>query len=101
MANEVPWGGVCGYPVGRGMLCGVRVRRGARYCATHGGFEPDEVALARRTYERHRRAAQAEKVNRALDSRAKRIDTNRSQEAQNLFSRVLRGQVGDYTNDEK
>ena len=101
MADEVPWLGVCGYPVGRGMLCGVKVRRGARYCAVHGGFEPDEVASARRAYEHHRRAAQAEKINRALNRRASRIDTDRSEEAQNLFLRVFRGQVGGYTDDEK
>jgi len=93
------WNGACGYPTSRGQICGVRLRKGAIWCARHGGSEPDERAKAKARWEKHRRAVQARKVLNAMERDRTELEEIRLREAQRLFLRTLRGEVGDYAID--
>ena len=100
-SQGIYWNGVCEYPTGRASFCGVQVRKGARYCSEHGGFEPDERAKAKVRYENYRRRVQAQKVLKSFEENRNRAKQQEDtlKEAQSLFLRALRGEVGNYAVD--
>lgn len=100
-SQGIYWNGACEYPIGRAAFCGVQVRKGARYCSEHGGMEPDERAKAKARYENYRRRVQAQKVLKSFEENRNRANQqeDRTREAQSLFLRALRGEVGNYAND--